>query len=485
MFNIIKKFLFVNTSTKQTVIKNTFWLIFGETISRLLRFFVVIYAARTLGTNGWGIFSYALSIGGLLMILADLGLSGFVTRELSKSKEGLNTLVSTAVFIKIIVLSISVVVVIFCGPLISKLDGARQLIPLVAFILLFDSLRELGFAFNRAFEKMEYETLAKIIAGVAMLGAGLILFNKNTTPHTITIVYFIGSLMGTVAIIWMLRKKIHFSFSAVRFSLIRKIIVITFPFAFVSLLVSIITNIDTYMLGIWRTSAEIGIYSAAQRLYQFPLAIPALLSMAMFPMLARFSISESTKLKNVLEKTLSAIILLAIPIAFGGVILAKKIVIIFLGIEYLRAASVLQILMITTLITFPSIILSSAIFAVNEQKIFFKASGIGALINILLNLFLIPLWGAIGAAISTFFALAITTIFMWKRIKKVSNLSLLDKLKKPLLAGVIMLLISFFLETKQFNFILNIIISAFTYLFSLYIMKDNTLKDIILLIQSK
>jgi len=49
----IKNFLFKNTSTKQTVAKNTAWLFIGEMLGRILKLVVIVFATRVLGVNGW------------------------------------------------------------------------------------------------------------------------------------------------------------------------------------------------------------------------------------------------------------------------------------------------------------------------------------------------------------------------------------------------------------------------------------------------
>ncbi|PIR04599.1 MAG: hypothetical protein COV57_03580, partial [Candidatus Liptonbacteria bacterium CG11_big_fil_rev_8_21_14_0_20_35_14] len=76
----LKNLLFNNTSDKQTIIKNTLWLSIGQVIGRLVRVLIIIYAARILGAESYGAFSYALSIAALLSILADLGINGTIVR---------------------------------------------------------------------------------------------------------------------------------------------------------------------------------------------------------------------------------------------------------------------------------------------------------------------------------------------------------------------------------------------------------------------
>lgn len=474
----IKRFLFLNTGTKQTIAKNTIWLIIGEIISRILRFFVVVYAARTLNTTGWGTFSYALSIGSLFMVFSDIGISGYVTRELTQKNENSKKIVSTALFIKSIILVISTLFIIIIGPHITKIKEAVSLLPVIALILFFDSLRELGLAINRAYEKMEWDAAVKILTSVIMFICSFILLKKNINPNSLAIVYLLGSLSGCLFIYLVLYKKLFNMPWQIDKTMILSILITVFPFAFTSLLGSIMSNTDVYMLGLWRTSSEIGLYSASQRLYQFFLVIPSILSMVIFPVLSKLNEINPDKFITTLEKTLKITILAAIPIAFGGIIIAKEIIILTLGHDYIQAIPIFQVLMAMILIAFPSIIISNAIFAKNKQKIFLKSSTLGAISNILLNLFFIPLFGVIGAGISTLIALTISTAFMWFEMKKILKFEIFYKIKKPIIAGIIMLIICFLLKINNIYYIYNIILSALTYCITLYFLKDESIDEL-------
>ena len=84
MLQKLKSFLFTNTSTRQTIAKNTFWLAISNIGGRLLRSIVIIYAARVLGANGWGVFSYAISLATFLTIFIDFGINAILIKESSQ-----------------------------------------------------------------------------------------------------------------------------------------------------------------------------------------------------------------------------------------------------------------------------------------------------------------------------------------------------------------------------------------------------------------
>ena len=83
----IKNFFLQNQGIRQTIVKNFIWLSTGTTISRVIRSLMIIYAARVLGTEHYGVFSYALGLTAIFNIFSDIGLTGILTRELVKRTE--------------------------------------------------------------------------------------------------------------------------------------------------------------------------------------------------------------------------------------------------------------------------------------------------------------------------------------------------------------------------------------------------------------
>ena len=87
MFKKIKAFLFENTTTKQTVAKNTIWLSISNFGGRLIKAIIIIYAARVLNTDGYGVFSYAITLAGFLTLFMDPGINGILMRNYAKAGE--------------------------------------------------------------------------------------------------------------------------------------------------------------------------------------------------------------------------------------------------------------------------------------------------------------------------------------------------------------------------------------------------------------
>ena len=82
----LKNLLFSNIGIRQTVIKNTFWLVLAEVITKLLGLILIIYVVRILGATEYGKFTFAFSFVSLMAIFSDLGVMDVATRELSRDK---------------------------------------------------------------------------------------------------------------------------------------------------------------------------------------------------------------------------------------------------------------------------------------------------------------------------------------------------------------------------------------------------------------
>src|SRR3989344_2823781 len=204
----LKTFFLRNTNTGQTIIKNTFWLFLSETSGRLLKMGLIVYAARVLGASGWGLFSYAISVASLLTMFADIGISDLVIREITQKKEGYRTFISTALLLKVIVLTVSTFLVIFVSPFISQIPEANSLFFLIALILFFDSMRELGLSINRASEKMERDMVVKVVTNASIFILGVLLLKIKLSPESIALAYAIGSAIGFLSIAIIIRKDL-------------------------------------------------------------------------------------------------------------------------------------------------------------------------------------------------------------------------------------------------------------------------------------
>ncbi|MEK7635666.1 MAG: flippase [Patescibacteria group bacterium] len=479
MINRLKELLFQNKSTRQTIIKNTFWLSVSQVGSRLIRATIIIYAARVLGAAEYGIFSYALGLAGFFTIFADLGVSPLMTREIAGHPEKKAIYFINAFWIKNLLLATTAVLIIFVAPKFSNIKEAAALIPFIALLVIFDNFRDFVFHYFRGIEKMEREAFLTVIINVAIALTGFIILRFYQTAGALLFAYITSvAILSTVAFYFVknIVKGIFKNFD-------KKIALQFFhdcwPFAFTGLFGIFMLNIDIVMLGWWRNAEEIGYYSASQRIVQIFYTMPAIIASAAFPAMTQFiKQGELDRARNLNEKLIVILYLIAIPLAIGGIILSSPLIKFVFEGTYLPAAASFKILIASLLIQFPGAVLGNLIMAHNQQKKLVSYVIVGSLSNVIFNVLLIPKYGISGAAIATLISQFIYFTPVWFKIKKLSNFHTLRYLKKIIASAIIMGFFSYILNYFGLNVIINIIISSGIYFGILYTLKEDTINEI-------
>lgn len=482
----IKSFLFENRTLRQTVVKNTFWLGVSNIGGRLLRAIIIIYAARVLGAEGWGVFSYAITITTVLTLFVDIGINNILMREVAKTKniEERSEILSTSLWLKIILLALGVFVVIFIAPLFTKIQAAKTILPIVSLILVFDTLREFGLSLIRGIEKMEMEAGLFILTNIAIVAFGFALLYFSPTIISFTFSYALGTGVGAIATFLVIKKYIKrllFGFSS---RLIKYILASAWPFAISGILGMLMLNADIIILGWLRSPQEIGFYSAATRIVQLLYILPGVLGASTLPIFSRLANRDNQKMRLLIEQLLLVLFLVSLPMALGGIILGKQIMSFIFGGGYEPGAIPFQILMATLLIDYPAVILSFAIFSYNRQKELIAYSALGGIINIILDFLLIPKFGLAGCASATLAAQLISNGYLWRTIKRINYFQVLPYLKKVIGSSAIMAIIVFMLLWKGLGVLAIIGISMGSYFCCLYLFKEPILKEIKSLLQA-
>lgn len=472
MFRSIKNFLFVNTSTKQTIVKNSFWFALGTTVTKIARAVLIIYVARILGADDYGIFTYAMSLVGIAMIFADLGVTTILTRELSKDGSDKRAYLSTAFGVKIGFLFLSIALVAIFGPLVSKFAEAKSLLLLVATFVALESLRSFLYAVTRAQNKMQIEAGLSVVAEAVVIAVILILFLKNSSAHVLAEAFVFGNLLGLLSTVFFLRKSLGGLFSSFKSDLAKDIIRSSWPFAVMGVFGALMTNIDSVMLGFWNPPKVLGLYAAAQKPITLLYVLPGFLSISLFPFFSRLVEKARSDTYLAIEKSVRAASALALPIMLGGLVLAGPLMSVTFGPEYASATLTFQIFLLTLLVAFPGAVLSDVIVAENRQKVFIKSSAFGALTNVLFNFLLIPKYGIAGSAVATLLAQLVMNGIIYIQIRKNYKINILAGFGKLLPASLAMSVAAYLLASRSVPLLVIVPIAVVLYFGLLTLLKE-------------
>jgi len=399
-FNGIKSIFFDNRTTRQTIFKNTFWSAVSVVMDRLLKFILLIYVARILGATEYGKFTFALSFISLFAFFHSFSLPAIITREFAREEENKEEFYSI-ISLKILLSFISFLLILLGSFFITSYPDIRIIISILAISSLLNGFTTVFYAFFQARQRMEYETWAEIFQAIIVTGLGLLVLFKFPSVINLSYSYLLAGLAGFIFVIIFFNSKlfplkIHWDKKVWW-----KFLVMSWPLVLTGLFGTLYSYIDSVMLGYRGMIIETGLYNAAYRIIFVALMPMSLISGSFYPALSGFFKKSKEKLQKAWEHQMELMILLSLPLVVGGIVLAPKIILSIYSAEYAGSILTLQILIIMAALTFLCRPFSDVIIVSNQQKKAFWVTFWGAVINIILNLILIPKYSLNGAAVAT------------------------------------------------------------------------------------
>lgn len=472
----LKRFLFENTSTRQTVAKNSFWIGTGTIAARLIRAGLLVVVARLLGAAEFGVFSYALSFAAFFTVFVDLGINGVVVRESSRDVALQGTYVSTGTVIKLAMYGIVAVLMLFVGPFIVKDPVVRTLMPILVFLVGFDSFKDFGASLSRAWEKMQIEAGVHIFTNIAItilsIGA-LFVFH---TSRAILIGYTIGVFAGMLFAFYPLWGRIREYARTFSARLILPILASSWLFGMLNLMAVVQLNTDVIMIGWFRSIVEVGYYSAAQKIILMVYLIPGIVGVALFPKMVK-SGGDRAYLGMIVDTVLEMMHACAVPLTVGAVLLGSGIMTLVYGPAYAPGISSFIIMSMTFIPVFISGILSYVIFAIHEERKFLPYIIMGIFGNFVFNLLFIPPWGIAGSSLSTLLNQIIITTYLYFAVRKSVPIHFARHSGNSFAGAALMGAVIFGLARLHVPTLIVIAIGAAVYIGFLYIRKDAVIRE--------
>ena len=267
--------------------------------------------------------------------------------------------------------------------------------------IIFQSMSETVNSLFRAHERMEFEALTKIVRVSARFLVTIPLLFLGFGLIPVIVVYAVVQFLSffvSIVIYYLKISKPELSFNL---NLIKHLIKKGFPFALSAVFVVIYFRIDITMLSLMKGDSVVGWYSAAYNLIDALTSIPIALSAALLPVAVRYYNVAKQKLVDIYTLSTRYLTYLSFPIATGTVILADKIILSVYGEKYINSVPALQILVAVLVPLFIVYMMGVVMIAIHKEKIAMWVLFFNCVVNITLNLVLIPKYSLVGAAIAT------------------------------------------------------------------------------------
>ncbi len=391
------------------IIKNIGWLSFDKFFRLLVSLIVGIIVVRYLGPMDFGLMSLATAFIALFGPFAGLGILDILKRELVNGKHDKNKLIGSAFTVYLLTSLIILFVANGLFVWVRPNDPEAWLITfLFSITYIFQSLNVLVSYFESRIESKKIVvggTIALVISNTLKI---LFVFFGFSLVF-IVIASILDTIISALMLLFFYVKSNQSIFKwSFDFKLAKALLRDSWPLVISGAMVIIYMKIDQVMIAFLLNDFQVGIYSVAVKLSEFFFFIPAILMTSLFPSFLK-SRNISFKLYYArLQKLFDFFTWISLVIIIPVVFLSGFIVVFLYGQEYAAAGIALSISILSLLAISMKFVVENYLIAENKAKIVFFNAFLGAVSNVVLNLFMIPAFGIVGAAIATVISYALS-----------------------------------------------------------------------------
>jgi len=448
----------------------------AKVASTVLALISIGFITRYLGKDGFGDYATVLAFLSFFAAILDLGLNAISTREISRPGAQEESIMGRVFSLRVV----SSFLVLIILPLILLF------LPYSKEVKMGISIIAISFIFNASYQ---------ILNGV---------FQKNLAMDKVALAELIGKAIQVLIIIAVVYYKLGFGWviGSLFFNMLVSFLLIHFwsrrfiklkwqydpqywkeflreswPMGVSVFITFLYFKMDTILLSLIKSSAEVGIYNAAYKVIENITFFPSMIMGLILPIMSFSIFSDRKRFLDISNKTFKVFLLIVVPLTVIVLFLSEGIIELIGGAGFLESAAVLRVLVFALAMIFFGNFFNSILIASNMQKKLMIILAFVAALNISLNLIIIPLWSYLGAAyvsVATEFLVVVLTSFWVAR--KVNYIPSFEKGFQIILSGIAMALFLFIF--KEENFSLLVLGSLSVYVLFLWLLKIITVKEI-------
>ncbi len=384
------------------IIKNTLWLFSDKIFKGLIGLIIGALIARYLGPTRYGTLNYAISFVSLIYVFGTLGLDNIVIREIVHDPKRKDLLLGTAFNLSLIGGLIVFLVSLLVICLIKPHDKLTiTLVMIIAFGYVFQAFNVIDLWFQSQLQ-VKYTAICSNVVVFLFFLAKIILVILHGSLITLAIILSLEIIFSSIGI-FVTYKLLGFTLRSWRFSSKTALSLLkdSWPLILSGLAIMVYMRIDQIMIGNIIGEREVGIYSSAVRISEIWYFIPMAIFSSFYPKMIEYrKVAQHLYFKR-FQQLFNFMVILGYSVAISFVFFSKSIINFVFGTQYLQAANILSIHIWTGVFVSLGVASSQFLLAENYTKLLFYRTTLGAIINIVLNLALIPRYGGVGAAIAT------------------------------------------------------------------------------------
>lgn len=455
-------------SQARVIAKNSLLPMLASFLNQGLNLGLALITLRVLGPTNAGRYAFAVAVWFFLNSITDFGLGILMTREVSRDRSLANRYLANTALLRSLLTAVSIIpLALFVASFVAFANLTMDTVAAIA--LLWVSLipanlaGSLSYLFN-AYERFEYPTavgvattmvavslqVAALLAGFGIVGLAAVSIITNV--FTLLVLYY---LVRTT----LFKPRWEFDLPLLRWMFFE-----SYPLMLNNLLANLFFRIDVFLLKPLTSDAVVGYYTTAYKFINALNFIPANFTLAIFPLLSRYSASAKDAMARALVLSLKLLLWISVPITIATVFISRELILFYGGSAYLPDSEIaLQWLIWFLPFSFVNGVVHYVLIALNQQRFLTKAFIIGVVFNIVANLVAIPLLSYRGAALVTVLSeMALLIPFYYSLRRHLGPLPVFDLMWRPVAAAGAMA-VSLYLLLPHFHLFIALAAASLLY----------------------
>ena len=439
----------------------------------ILEFGAVAGFTQMTGASVIGSFFVFQAVTGIIGIPGDLGVSRATEKQLS-AKKPTGEVISTSLALKTLLLAPWILGFIFTSSYINDYIGVEGIVPLVAIGLITSQGQQLSIRILAGQLQVGRTALLRVVGKLVWVVAGFVLISGGWGAKGIIGAFILGDLTTIAGAI--IRMDISIGIPKKK----RAREMLDFGrYVFIGSVGGYIYSwMDVAILRLFIPTSLIGAYEIAWRVASLSVILTKAIRDTLFAQVSEWNSEGKIKgIENAFKKWLQPPLYLTIPAFVGAVVLGKDILDVVFGPETVVAYPVLIVFMLERIMRSVHMLIGPSLFAMDEPKLGYRGSIVAIIINLALNILLIPSFGMMGAAIATTFGSLSSAIVNIIYVQRFITLRLpwsriVWSCGSALLMGIFVLFTRASLHSGQMRVILGVSIGFISYLLLLFIHRE-------------
>ena len=398
-------------SAARRVARNTSVQVGGDVFSKLgsLAFYAVM--AREFGRAGFGEFTFAFSIS-IFIEIAGLGTDLIVTRDVARDRQRASGLFWNVNAIKLALGSVGIAVAVGVGIFASYPERVTVAILILALAKLTEIVAKTFHSVFRGIEDMAPIALGLIIQRFFTAAVGITVLVAGGGLVVACLTYLGGAFAALGYLAWSLRRHgvtIGWKITPGR---ARELAIQSIPIGLSWTFGALLARMDAILLSLLKTSSAVGVYGAAYRVFEATLLLGVTFGLAVLPLLSRLERQPGRGLGQAYEVGCKVVALFIFPVSAAQALFPARIIALFFGQQYVAGAPAMRLLGFATLFDGLFVLSAQVLVARDRRRMIAPITGLALVVNVVLNLLLIPRLSFTGAAIAMTVSEVILAVFL-------------------------------------------------------------------------